>query len=100
MSRSYRFLLLGSDGAKPLSLGNPRSSVIEGLEAISLFGKAAEACDPDFVGLPVVENLIPRVAHWRLQLHEAPLPLSSTIRQHAPLSFLNSTPALAAVSRE
>jgi hypothetical protein len=44
-------------------LRNPRRSVSVGREAVCFSGKFAKACDPDFVSLPVLEDLVRRVTH-------------------------------------
>jgi hypothetical protein len=60
-----RYLLLGSDRLKTLSLRNPRRSVSVGREAVCFLGKFAKACDPDFVSVPVLEYLMYCVIHRR-----------------------------------
>jgi len=60
-----RYLLLGSDRPKTLSLRNPRRSVSVGREPVCFLGKFAKACDPDFVSVPVLEYLVCCVIHRR-----------------------------------
>jgi hypothetical protein len=61
--RSHWLLLL-SIGRNASILRNPRRSVSVGREAVCFLDKFAKACDPDFVDLSVLEDLVRRVAHW------------------------------------
>jgi hypothetical protein len=57
-----RLLLLVSDG-NALRLRNPRCGIGAGREAVRFLNKTAKACDPHFVSITVLENLVCRVAH-------------------------------------